>query len=118
MVFQKGKVSGVEWSCVTLGDLNQVPEELGQYYEQGHYVKECPVRGCCLGECKLRTKAQDCGLMDNMCIDTVVIILSKTSTSCSLGGCSFPPLSWGSKQILESSDNFFLVHPHSDHPHK
>lgn len=45
MVIQKGEVSGVEWSWVTLGDLNQVLEELGQYYEQGHYVKECSVRG-------------------------------------------------------------------------
>lgn len=93
MVFQKGEVSEAEESCVTLGDSNEVFGELVWYYKQGHYVKECSVRGYCLGEYKLREKAQDCGLMDNLCIDTLVVNLSKTSTSCCLGGCCFPPLS-------------------------
>ena len=68
---------------------------------------------CVVGGAVGRMKrAQDCGLL-NMYIDTVIINLSETSITCSMG---FPPF-MGEKKF-ESSDNFSLVHPYSDQPHK
>lgn len=61
-------------------------EELGLRHEQGHGAEGWG----CLEECKLREKTQEYRLLDNMCVDTLLLVKqNKYNMQC---GGFLPPL--------------------------